>query len=94
MQPLDLPAMSAILLTPDKASRLQKTLEHLRQQTIADQLEIVLVAPKASELEPDQAALEGFHSVQVVETGRQVISYFWQERRRPPTSISHLLDLW
>ena len=66
----EIPAMSAILMTPDKASRLHKTLDHLRRQTIADQLEIVLVAPKASELEPDQVALEGFHSVQVVEMGR------------------------
>ena len=70
MQTPDLPVMSAILLTPHKASRLQTTLEYVRRQSIAAQLEIILVAPTASELEPDQSAMEGFHSVQVVEMGR------------------------
>lgn len=69
MEPSDHLAMSAILLTPDKLSRLRKTLDCLRQQTIAGQLEIIVVAPQASALEPDPSALEGFGNVQVLVIG-------------------------
>ena len=65
------PVLSAILLTPDKANRLQTTLGHLSRQTIADQLEVVLVAPDLERLDLGAVNLQAFHSHQVVTLGRQ-----------------------
>jgi hypothetical protein len=41
--PLDLPVISVILATPDGIDSVRKTLSHLRAQTIAGQLELVVV---------------------------------------------------
>src|SRR5262245_66348489 len=37
--------MSVVLVTPDSYENIRKTMEHLRAQTVPDQLEIVIVAP-------------------------------------------------
>jgi hypothetical protein len=60
--------MSVIMLTPDELHTLRHTLKHLRAQTVADQLEIVIVAPSKELLALNTAALEPFHGYQVVES--------------------------
>ena len=50
--------MSVVTATPDGAGRLQKLLRCLAAQTIAPQIEVVVVAP-SSDLAPDDEAQEG-----------------------------------
>jgi hypothetical protein len=62
-------ALSVIILTPDRFVTISKTLGHLSAQNVAAQLEIVIVAPSAADLELDESGLRQFHSYLVVETG-------------------------
>ena len=48
--------MSVVLVTPHRYDAIRKTMEHLQAQTVADQLEIVIVAPSAAALIVDAAA--------------------------------------
>jgi hypothetical protein len=59
--------MSVIMVTPDRFETLRQTLKHLRAQTVADQLEIVIVAPSKTALELNAIALEPFYGYRVVE---------------------------
>jgi hypothetical protein len=61
--------MSVVLVTPDGYDAIRKTMEHLRAQTVPDQLEIVIVAPSAVTLDFDAAELTAFGRVRVVEVG-------------------------
>lgn len=63
------PSMSVIMVTPDRFDALRHTLRHLRRQTAASQLEIVIVAPSKAALELDADALAVFHGYRVVEAG-------------------------
>ena len=64
------PRMSVIMVTPDGFERLGRTFDALRKQSVADQLEIIVVAPSKEEAGVDEADLTGFAGHQVVETGR------------------------
>lgn len=64
--------LSIIILTPDRFATISKTLRHLERQTVVAQLEIVIVAPSAASLAPDEACLRPFHSWSVVEVGPMV----------------------
>jgi glycosyl transferase family 2 len=61
------PVMSVILPTPDEFETIRRTVDALRDQTIADSLELVIVAP--TEISVDSSALAGFAGVQVVAAG-------------------------
>ena len=61
------PSMSVIMVTPDAFRPLRHTLRHLRAQTVARELEIVIVAPSKEALALDTTAFEPFHGYQVVE---------------------------
>ncbi|HUF90705.1 MAG TPA: glycosyltransferase family A protein [Gemmatimonadota bacterium] len=63
------PRMSVIMVTPDRFERLGRTLEALKRQSVADRLEIVVVAPSRGEARVDEMDLTGFAGHQVVETG-------------------------
>ena len=63
------PALSVILATPDCYETIRKTIKHLRRQTVRHLLEIIIVAPSASLLHPDESDLEGFFRVRIVEAG-------------------------
>lgn len=65
--------MSVVLPTPDTFETIRRTIEALRAQTIADRLELVIVAP-AGDLPIDPVAVEGFASVQVVGVGTMTSS--------------------
>ena len=61
--------MSVVLVTPDRYDTVRKTVEYLRAQTVADQLEIVIVAPSTATLNFDAADRTAFGRVRMVEVG-------------------------
>ncbi len=63
------PALSVILITPDRYSSLRKTISHLQAQDLRGRMEIVIVTPSAAALEPDEQELSAFQQFQVVEVG-------------------------
>ena len=65
----DTPSLSVILTTPDDIQTIRKTLQHLQRQTIADVIEMVIVAPIAAAIAPDDEMKTSFHAWKVVEAG-------------------------
>ncbi len=63
------PALSVILITPDKFARIRKTVRLLRAQTVHDRLEVVVGAPSLAELDMDEAEREGFAGLRLAEVG-------------------------
>lgn len=61
------PALSSILITPDDRSAIATTIGHLRAQTIAEQIELVIVAPRAERVLIPPEETNAFHRVRVVE---------------------------
>ena len=61
------PALSSILITPTDYGAIAKTMQYLRAQTIAGQIELVIVAPRADRVHvpPEDAA--SFHSIKIAE---------------------------
>src|SRR5437868_1919828 len=62
-----LPAMTVVLVTPDRFESLRKTIRHLQVQTVHDRLEILIVAPSRKNLDLDQSELAGFFCYNVTE---------------------------
>jgi hypothetical protein len=62
-----LPAMSVVLVTPDRFRRLRKTIQHLQVQTAHDRLEIIIVAPSLKKLDLDPSELDSFFRYDVAE---------------------------
>ncbi len=60
--------MSVILVT-DRFETIARVVDRLRAQTVADQLEIVIVAPSKAQLDLDEGAMAGFAALKVVELG-------------------------
>ncbi len=58
--------MSVIMVTPEGVDNLRHTLRHLRRQTAADRLEVVIVAPDPSSLRIEPDALAPFCGHRVV----------------------------
>ena len=67
----DLPAISVVLPTTSDFASIATTVRYLRRQTVADRMELVIVAMARPDLVADASACEGFHGVQVVHTGRR-----------------------
>lgn len=63
------PDLSVILVTPDCYETIRKTIRSLREQTVRERLEIVIVAPAERTLGLVEKELEGIHSVRVIEFG-------------------------
>jgi hypothetical protein len=63
------PELSVIVITPDSCHTIARAVACLGAQSVADRLEVVIVAPSAEELEADDLQLAPFHSVQVVAVG-------------------------
>ncbi|MCC6586331.1 MAG: glycosyltransferase [Bryobacterales bacterium] len=61
------PELSVVLTATEDYATVRKTIEHLRRQTAAAKIELVLVARRASELRAPAADLAPFHSHVVVE---------------------------
>jgi hypothetical protein len=64
---LSVPSLSVILATPDNFGTLRQTVDALRRQTIADQLEVVFVIHDKQAFDPHPEELQGFHTIQVIE---------------------------
>lgn len=62
--------MSVVILTPDSYETIRRTISHLRAQTVADRLELVIVAPSAKTLALNESDLKEFLQVRVVEVGQ------------------------
>jgi hypothetical protein len=65
----EMPAMSVVVITPDRFETVSKTIRHLRAQRVCGTLEIIIAAPSASELDLDDSAMVGFLDYKVVEVG-------------------------
>jgi hypothetical protein len=63
------PAMSVVVITPDRFATISKTIRHLRAQKVCGSLEVVIVAPSAKELELDERAMAQFLRHKIVEVG-------------------------
>jgi hypothetical protein len=63
------PTLAAIVVVPDTYDTVRNTMCHLRAQTVAEQIEIVLVVPSHQQLQLDDSELACFHSWQVIEVG-------------------------
>jgi hypothetical protein len=61
--------MSVILITPDNYATIAKTMHCLENQTLHDQLEIVIVAPSNEQLQMDKSIPFAFDGVRIVEIG-------------------------
>ncbi len=61
--------MSVIVVAGDYSECLRWTLDHLRAQTIASELECILVTRSKSGVTPAEDAVRGLHSLRVVEDG-------------------------
>jgi GT2 family glycosyltransferase len=63
------PAISAIVVVPDKFDELKRTMQHLKNQTAAAQMEIVFVVKTRQQLPSDMSDLVCFHSWCLIEMG-------------------------
>ncbi len=64
-----IPVLSVVVGTPDTFDTPRLLLKFLAAQTIADQIEIVLVAPSAEWLRLDEEALQPFAAYKIIEIG-------------------------
>ena len=63
------PALTAILPTWDTFEAIRRTVSHLRAQTIAGEIELIICAPAADRVRYDPPDVAGLHAVRVLETG-------------------------
>ena len=63
------PAMSLIVITPDRYETIRKLMNHLNAQTIKERLEIVIVSPSIHTIDLDESQLQGFWGFCLVEFG-------------------------
>ena len=63
------PEMSVVIVTPDGYETIRRTVEHLHAQTVKDRLELVIVAPSATQVAVGDSLLRDFFQVRVVAVG-------------------------
>ena len=63
------PALSAIVVIPDRYETVRYTMSRLQAQSAAEQIEVVFVTPSYQQLALDESRFKCFHSWQVVEVG-------------------------
>jgi hypothetical protein len=63
------PALSSIVVTPDDYDTIATTVRHLSAQSIAAQLELVIVAPRTARIRVPPHVQASFHGVRIVEIG-------------------------
>ena len=64
------PALSAIVVVPDRYQTVQLTMSHLKKQTVAKQIEVILVVPSRQQSQVGESDLSCFHSWYVIEIGK------------------------
>lgn len=65
-----LPALSVTLVTPDKFKSIEMTLSYLMNQSMSNELEVIIICPSISDLEPDLTILSGFNNHKFIELKR------------------------
>ena len=66
---MSLPEMSIIVLVPETCTAVMPGIRSLRDQTVRQALEIILVGASRASMDVDEKELRGFHRFQVVELG-------------------------
>ncbi len=69
MSDLNSPEISVVIVTPDDSATIDSTMKCLMNQTVKDKMEIVIVAPSADRINPDNSEPVDFLRVKVVEVG-------------------------
>lgn len=64
-----MPAELSVVLITDHFRTIRPVIDRLREQTVRDRIEVVIVAPSARALELDESATAGLAAVRVVEVG-------------------------
>lgn len=65
------PALSVVVVTPGRFASLRRTVRHLREQDVADRIELLVVCPEPDSLDDaDAGELDGFAAVRQVPVGR------------------------
>jgi hypothetical protein len=60
------PSLSAVVVIPDNYTTVKTTMNYLKKQTVADQIEIVFVVPNSYQFNPDITEIHCFHSWKIV----------------------------
>ena len=69
MNELKSPEISVVIVTPDNFTTIRNTIKYLRNQTVKDLMEVVIVAPSADHLNMNNLELKDFLRTKVVELG-------------------------
>lgn len=69
MNPHDQPSLSVILCTSGSFGAIEATVRHLGEQTVRQQIELLIVAPDAARVRPIEERLAPLHSWRIVEVG-------------------------
>ncbi len=64
------PEFSVVLASSAQFSNVKRTIDYLRRQTIADKIEIILVAPSLTEFGLPEDAQRGFSNIKLVAAGK------------------------
>ncbi|OGO29444.1 MAG: hypothetical protein A2Z16_03320 [Chloroflexi bacterium RBG_16_54_18] len=64
------PLLSAIMVAPESVQNLQQTLRHLSRQSIAHQMEIVVVLPNRESFTENDSIFSCFYGIKAVEVGK------------------------
>jgi hypothetical protein len=69
----------SVVLPVERFDTIREVVSHLRAQTAADRLELVLVAPSEAQLGLEDGAVEGLAAVRTIETGKP-LHYLFRDR--------------
>ncbi len=64
------PVMSVVIVTPDDYETIRETIRYLRDQTVRDRLELIIVAASAETFEVEQSELKDFFRYRVIGVGK------------------------
>jgi len=66
MSKSDHPALSVIVMTPDRFATIRKTVKCIKEQSVQSEIELIIVAPEAAVLDYEESELRGFYHCKTV----------------------------
>lgn len=63
------PALTVVLVTPERYERIRKTMNHLHAQSLRGQIEVIIVCPSLRELDVNEEGWRDFWEVRCLEVG-------------------------
>jgi glycosyltransferase involved in cell wall biosynthesis len=66
MAPKGSPDLSVVIMTPDSFETIRKTLEAIRQQTVKNRIELIIVAPENADVNPDLSVIGQFYGYRLI----------------------------